>query len=636
MTADWLNILPDNGFTGQTTVYIDAAANEKVGLTRYATVRFTNTEGLYADLQLTQSSNTEDMYATLSPTYIYVQGGGGTFYANINTNTFWRVTNYDSFLNISTENEDGFGDSTIKIVFPANDNSNNWYGYDNNGRPFCGRDGTITIETLAGTKTIYWEQAAYNAITVSPNKLFFPQSGGSMTVTVSSSTDWNITSYDSATTSFSQLSGHSGETVVTVTKSALTQTQIDYYVTKPSTAEFNDGTNVALLFIDSNIDGYFIDDDYVTVTYYVPDDKVNTNMFLFRNISGKKVYYTQNGSLYYNVEPLGYSFPDEVNFQDPYHTTVQVKSDPITWQDIATQAYFVQFTTPGYHQVKYKFPDNTLIQKYMFEKSKDIVKIVVGNKCEGIIAACSVKDVTNCADVILGLGKITSIGEAAFSGCGSYNTDFILTNGVKELLYRPFVDFKAKKFIYDMDYWGGDDSAETKTTKQVSRSVTGGLQDMWQLSIYVASYGYPNRFIGSTSYYVWSNFPGPIACRELVIGQNVKMMYSNGIYPFGYNYGETTSQSVVTYPGLGMYSFTKIASAITCNSLTMLGETPPQTPSGINANLTRTRQTFIVDSDTVYKDFGFAPSSKPFHYPTGRDYSAWLSTFTDNYGDIDI
>ena len=291
MEVAWLNILPKQGGTGETNVYIDVTENERIGCTRTATVRFTNEVGQTAPLYLTQTSNTEDMYFDLSPDYIYVPGGGGTYYVNILTNTYWKVSDYDSSLTITTENELGYEDGVIKITIPVNPNTDNWYGYDHNGRPFYGRDGEITVTSLAGTKKILWEQAAYEAIRVYPKKLIFPSSGGSQTVTVTSSTDWSIRSYDSDSVSFSTLSGHSGETVVTVTKAPLTQTQKNYYILNASTAEFYDGANVALLEITSDLDGYFINDDYVTVTYYVPEDKVNTDMFLYRWITGKKEYY---------------------------------------------------------------------------------------------------------------------------------------------------------------------------------------------------------------------------------------------------------------------------------------------------------------------------------------------------------
>lgn len=635
MELDWLNITPVSGGTGQTEIYAYVTENTTIGSTRRATVRFTNEEGLAADLNLSQGSDTSDMRFVVTPDYIYVPGGGGTFYTNILSNTFWKVSDYDSGLTITTENREGYGDAVLAITFPANPNTNNQYGYDHNGRPFYGREGYITITTLMGTFRIFWEQAAYAAITVAPKKLVFSQTGGSKTVTVKSSVDWTLTSYDSATTTISPISGHSGETVVTVTKQPLTQTQITYYITVPSTAVFSDGSNIAELSINSTIDDYFIDDDYVTVTYYVPEDKVDKDMFLFRWITGRKEYYTSGGSLYYNVIPLGYVGPSEVLFQDQNHTQVSIKKDPVTWQEVETQAYFTQFTTPGYHQIKYKFPDNTLITKYMFEFSKDIVKVVVGNECNGTIDACSVRDVTNCEEVILGLGTITLIGEAAFSGCGSYDKDFILPNGVKKMMYCPFTDFKAKRFIFDRDYWGGDDADETKAHQSFYRNNTQGLTGMFDVYVYGNTFGKCNRLLGSSSYYNWSNNPGPFSCRQLVFGQNVKVMYSNGIYPYGFVRSSTEEAERIWYPGI-MYSFTVAAAPIGCPSIAMLGKTPPQTPSGIDANMTRTVHSFTVDGTAHNSSFGFSPGSVPFHYPIGSDYSAWLSTFTNNYEDLDI
>ena len=110
MQVDWLYIDKDRGPTGETDVQIAASENTRVGAIRYATVRFTNEEGLYADLNLTQTSNTQGIEFSLTPNYIYVQGGGGTFYANVTSNSFWRVSSYDSFLTIRTSSFDGFGD----------------------------------------------------------------------------------------------------------------------------------------------------------------------------------------------------------------------------------------------------------------------------------------------------------------------------------------------------------------------------------------------------------------------------------------------------------------------------------------------------------------------------------------------
>ena len=621
MTADWLNIFPETGFTGQTNVYIDATANENVGRTRRATIRFTNEAGLYADLSLTQSSDTESMSFIMSPEYLVVPGSGGTFYVNITTNTYWMVTDYDSALTITSSSIDGYGDGVITIVFPVNDNTK--------------KTGTITIETLDGTKYLGWEQAAYNAITVTPDSLIFSKTGGSLTATVSSSTDWELISYDSATTSISPMSGNSGQTVVTVTKEPLTNSQLEYYITKASVAVFSDGVNTAELSINSTIDDYYIDDDYVTVTYYVPEDKVNTDIFLYRVATGEKTVVANQGHSYYIVEPTNFALPSEVLFQDEYNTGAVQGGDFKTFVSYVTAAYYTKFTTPGYHKVKYKFPDNTLITKYMFSYSEDIVKVVVGNRCNGVIMACSVKDCINCADVILGLGTIEMIGEAAFSGCGSYDTDLVLTNGVKDLIWCPFVDFKARKFIYDKDYWGGDGSAQTYYYR--TQYGYGG-----PLNIYGTNYG-NNYFSARTQYINWSNRPGPFSCLELVMGQNVKGMYPCGLYPYGFDYNKSGSTAYFTYPKI-LLSFNVLASPITCDALTMLKETPPDALLGIDTALTMTRQEFITaryntgnpPTTTLYKDFGVPADEIPFHYPTNSDYSDWITVFTNNYNDIDI
>ena len=640
MQVDWLYIDKDRGPTGETDVQIAASENTRVGAIRYATVRFTNEEGLYADLNLTQTSNTQGIEFSLTPNYIYVQGGGGTFYANVTSNSFWRVSSYDSFLTIRTSSFDGFGDGTITITFPPNDNSNNWSGYDHNGRPFYGRSGLIQITNIAGNiYNIYWEQAAYNAITVTPNSLIFPETGGSLTVTVTSSAEWEITSYDTDNVSFSALSGESGETVITVTKSALTEDQQAYHITKPSTAEFYDGANVALLFLETNISGsYTINDDYVTVTYYVPEAKVNTDMFLYRVASKYKNAYIQNGQINYSYEPAGYAFPSEVIFQDENNTGREQKSDPVTYIDLVTAAYFTKFTTPGYHLVKYKFPDNTLITKHMFAYSKDVVKVVVGNHCNGAIMACSVIDATNCAEVVLGLGTITSIGEAAFSGCGSYSKDLVLSNGIKELYAGPFQDFKARKVIYDLTNLGSGSTGNTPVTYS-----TSGIRKLI-ISGSTNSYDSDHKITSSSYTGTRLNWPGSLDCIEFVIGQNVEKIGKAVFYPFAAYTAGRVSGNVCNYDYIHPFpSFTNaIAKPITYERLSILKETPPET---LTTNFTQCRQVFNI-GQVVYdgqgnviwpKTYRLGPSpTLPFHYPQGSDYSSWLTTFTNSYGDINI
>lgn len=624
MQVDWLNINPLEGGIGQTEIYAYVLPNEKVGNTRNATVRFTNDDGVSTVLNLTQTSDTGDMRFVVTPDYIYVPGGGGTYNVNVLTNTYWKVSDYDSGFTITSDNMEGYGDGILTIVIPPNPNTDNWYGYDHNGRPFYGRDGYITFTSLMGTKRILWEQAAYNAITVTPNNLSFSQTGGTHSITVKSSMDWEITSYDSAHTSFSALSGHSGETTIYVTKSALTQSQIGYYVTCPSTAEFSDGLNVALLFMDSTLDDYYNDDNWLTVTYDVPSANTRTILFAYeRDLA---------------ISP-------GVQFQDDKHTELASTSVQLSYDRYLRQ-YYTTFTTAGEHIVKIRYNQSgTIIPKFGFPAgniygvsgSACYKKIVIGNKCSGVIAGCAAKN-TGFKEVVLGLGNITLIGEAAFSGCGSYNYDFVLPNNVKDIMYCPFIDFKAKKFVYDMDIWGGDNDSEEKIPQNNSyKYISGGVQYPFSVYVYGRSYGKTGSFASSTSHYEWSKFPGPFDCKELVIGQNVRKMYTNGIYPFGYVFGASGDAASLSRPGGLLYTYSASAAPIKCDSLSMLRKLPPSVPGGLNANITRTRTTFrLGGGDAQYADFGFDPSSKPFHYPIGGSYNGWISTFTDYYEDIDI
>lgn len=617
MQVDWLNINPMTGGTGQTEVYGYVAPNEIIGCTRNATVRFTNNEGLYADLNLSQSSDTSDMRFVVTPDYLYVPGGGGTYNVNVLTNTYWKVTEYDSSLTITSDNMEGYGDGILTIVIPQNPNTNNWYGYDHNGRPFYGRDGYITVTSLMGTKRILWEQAAYKAITVTPNRLVFPQTGGTLPVTVKSAMDWEIISYDSAHTSFSVLSGHSGETTIYVTKSALTQTQIEYYTTCPSTAEFNDGSNVALLFMDSTFDDYYIDDDWITVTYDVPS--ANTEVILYAYESDLAIVPT-------------------VQFQDDNHTEVGRNSIQIDYQRFLGQ-YYTTFTTEGEHTVKYKFnKDGCIIPKYGFPAGNILgvrgtacyKSIVIGNRCQGSIYACAAKG-TGFKEVVLGLGNITGIGELAFEGCGSYETDFVFGNNVASYTYQPFHNMKAKKFVYNRTELGGE-SGETQTV------VTSGCSK-FIISGSTFSFADSNTVTATTNYGSW-NYPGDISCIELVIGQKVETIHNTPFYPYGLSISKvnkTTGQANYIYAGASFSTGFPI-NGWSVNSISCVSRV---SPSVDRYSFTPVTQTFRRQQGQVHYGV-FATATKgpqrsiPFHYPIGADYSAWSSEWSNMIGDLDI
>lgn len=624
MQVDWLNIRPLTGGTGQTEVYAYVTPNEKPGSTRRATVRFTNTDGLTADLNITQVSDTSDLRFVLSPDYLYVPGGGGTYYVNVLTNTYWKVTDYDSGLTITTDNMEGFGDGLLEIVFPPNPNTNNQYGYDHNGRPFYGREGYITVASVMGTKRVFWEQAAYAAITVTPNKLFFSQTGGTLSATVKSSMDWQITSYDSATTSFSALSGHSGETVIYVTKAALTQTQIDYYVTKPSKAEFSDGQNVALLFIESNLDNYYNDDDWITVTYDVPS--ANTQVKLYG----------------YDVE---LAITPDVVFEDDDHTAVEMTTwgGPLEYGIPIYKQYYTTFTTPGEHIVKYRFnKEGCIMPKYAFPGNivgtvgeECYKKIVIGNRCEGSIYACAAVG-TSFKEVNLGLGNITSIGEYAFRGCGSYEKDFVYGDNVQDVVYEPFHQMKAKKFVFNKETLGGSSSSSTIT-------VTGGPVSNLYISGNSFSYS-SNRPIvtGTTNVCTWEKYPGDINSIELVIGQNVKHISNSPFYPFGFNLIKSgtnnyTFDYIYASNTFRSQDYSKIK-GWTTSSISCVSNVSPTVE---NYAFTPVVQTFKArDGNYNYGTIGTyskGPSrSIPFHYPIGADYSAWSSQWSNMIGDLNI
>jgi hypothetical protein len=622
MTVDWLNINPLRGGTGQTDVYAYVTENTKVGSTRKALVRFTNDEGLTADLNLVQPSNTSEMNFMLTPGYIYVQPGGGTYYVNIATNTFWKVTDYDPTLTITTDNVEGFEDGVLIITFPPNPNTDNWYGYDHMGRPFYGRDGEITVKSPAGEATILWEQPAFNAITVTPNSLLFPQTGGTLSVTVKSDSDWTILSYDTDNVRFSALSGHSGETVIQVTKAALTNTQMEYYVTKPSEAIFSDGNNTAVLSLDTEL-GIWNDDDWITVTYNVPSANTEVILYGYENTLA--------------IQPT-------VVFEDDNHTEIRKTSfDTVSY---TVGQYYTTFTTPGEHIVKYKFnKPGTIIPRYGFPAGNIAgvggiacyEKIVIGNLCEGAIEACAAKD-TGFKQVVLGLGNITGIGEAAFMGCGSYDYDFVFGSNVAGYTNQPFHNFKAKKFIFDRPVFGttAEPTTHTYTSSGIRKVIiSGSTAGSWSSNQWVT---------GQTINGGWTDgYPGDIDCAQLVFGEKVETIGGTPFYPFGLKMSKTSNELNFNYAYATTTFYGTDKAKINGWRVGSMAFITENSPTVVNYDLTPVTQIFKNAASTVHIPSTFATYTKgpsrniTIHYPIGADYSAWgEGGWTSLIGDIDI
>lgn len=622
MQADWLNITPTSGRTGQTEIYAYVTENTKKGRTREALVRFTNDEGLTADLNLTQSADTRDMNFTVIPDYIYVLPGGGTYYVNIATNTYWKVTDYDSSLSMTTYNKEGFEDGVLIITFPPNPNTNNWYGYDHMGRPFYGRDGEITVKSLAGTKKILWEQPAFNAITITPNKLLFPQTGGTMSVTVKADSDWTILSYDTDSVRLSVLSGHSGETVIQVTKAALTNAQKEYYITKPSEVIFSDGNNTAVLSLDTEL-GIGNEDDWITVTYNVPSANTEVILYGYENTLA--------------IEPT-------VVFEDDNHTEIGRTS--FNTVSYTVGQYYTTFTTPGEHIVKYKFnKPGTIIPRYGFPAGNIVgvrgtacyEKIVIGNLCEGAIEACAAEG-TGVKQVVLGLGNITGIGEAAFMGCGSYSYDFIFGSNVAGYTRQPFHNFKAKKFVFDRSVFGAtsEPTTHTYTSSGVRKVVISGST--------AGSWSSNQSVTGQTINGGWTDeYPGDIDCIQLVFGEKVETIGGTPFYPYGLVMSKTSNILSFDYVYATTTFYGEDKTKINGWKVGSMAFITENSPTVVNYDLTPVTQIFKNAASTVHFPSTFATYTKgpsrdiPIHYPIGADYSAWEEGgWTNLIEDIDI
>ena len=256
----------------------------------------------------------------------------------------------------------------------------------------------------------------------------------------------------------------------------------------------------------------------------------------------------------------------------------------------------------------------------------------------GFIEACAAIN-SGFKEVILGTGDITGVGEFAFLGCGSEDKDFVLGNNVKNLMYEPFHNFTARKFVFNQDKLGG--TAYTMHS-ETARAI-GGTGITISGQTYTFPYEGTNTVWGEAYVSEWYGYMGDITCAQFVIGDKVSKITTNPFYPFGpvgeyIGLSNLASSFIYAYAGVS-YGKSYPITGCTVPAIYCLPKTAPVAQT---YDFTPTIQEFkkpgqIVGTYAFYKVFRIGPERDiPFHYPTGADYSAYEEYWPNMIGDLDV
>jgi hypothetical protein len=153
MNIDWLTLSQYSGETGVTTITGTVSDNLNIGVNRYATVRFSNSEGLYVDLEITQTAFTEGLTFSVTPYLLQFQTSGETLSGTVFSNSKWFITEYPDWISITSDNPDMTGAGNL--YFTATPNTR-----------WTERSGNIKVVSYGEERLIYAIQPAYNSLKV--------------------------------------------------------------------------------------------------------------------------------------------------------------------------------------------------------------------------------------------------------------------------------------------------------------------------------------------------------------------------------------------------------------------------------------------------------------------------------------
>lgn len=378
MTVDWLTLSQYSGQTGSTTVTGTVTDNLNLGVNRYATVRFTNSEGLYADLQITQTAFTEGLSFSVTPYMLDFQVSGETLSGTVISNSKWFITEYPEWISVSSDNP--YMEGAGNLYFTAQANTGN-----------TERSGNIKIVSYGEERLIYARQAAYSSLKVSPKTIRLAGATGATattSVTVTSSSNWEVSDYDSTYLSIYTLSGASGTTTVQFTLHNVPEFYTLGNVPFQQIITFTDHITEETVTINL-VGNDNIDDQYVTVTYDVP------SAGSFVGYKFAKCQGCPEWSLIFQ----------DANTLIAYSKTVVEKVG-----NACIEFTYVYFYTnrPGKHTVKY-YSEYYSIPFAAFMNNPNIYSVVIGDQNNGEISNFALTN-SSTKKLVLGLGTHMQYG----------------------------------------------------------------------------------------------------------------------------------------------------------------------------------------------------------------------------------
>ena len=195
----WAMCSPSGG-DGGANVTISASIND-TGRERSTTIRFTDKTGrATASINVTQKAGGTPSTSSLevSKNNLSFKATGGSDSFKISSNTSWTVSSDQSWCTVNTTS--GSNDGTINVTVTENKGT-------------TARSATITVKYENKSVTITVSQEADNVqLTVSPTSISFTENAGSESISISSNTDWTVSSNQSWCT-VSPASGNSNGTV---------------------------------------------------------------------------------------------------------------------------------------------------------------------------------------------------------------------------------------------------------------------------------------------------------------------------------------------------------------------------------------------------------------------------------------
>lgn len=373
MNVDWLTLSQYTGGTGATTITGTVADNLNIGINRYAAVRFSNSEGLYADLNITQTAFTEGLTFSVTPYILQFQTSGETLTGTVFSNSKWFVVDYPSWISIVSDNQDMTGAGNL--FFTATPNTGD-----------TERAGNIRITSYGEERLIYAIQPAYSKLSVNPKEIrLIGQTGATATTsfTVTSSANWEITDYDSEYLEINILSGESGTTTVQVTLKNVPEMFIMANIPFQKTITIKDHitteeVNISLVGEDAK------NDKYVYVTYYL-SSAGNFKGFQVNNCSGCPIW--------------SYEVMDNHTIRSTDGNHIEgIGNTCVSFRD-----YYFYADTPGFHTIRYYSPYYS-IPFAAFKDNPYVYSVVIGDKNNGEIQNYALYN-SSTKKLVLGLGN---------------------------------------------------------------------------------------------------------------------------------------------------------------------------------------------------------------------------------------